>query len=92
MKYIKAIDLWTYGDAVRNGQIKLQSGQWIRLGPNGQLSRFRKANKHHIQAFHGETPAKATAKYLMFVREVKEADAHLAALRAAKKAGIKFES
>ena len=41
MKYIKAIDLWTYGDAVRNGQIRLQSGQWVRLGPDGQLSRYR---------------------------------------------------
>ena len=86
MKYIKAIDLWTYGDAVRSGQLKLQSGQWIRLGPDGQLSRFRRATKNYIEAFHGQTPKEASEKYLSFVKDIKEADAYLAARRAAKEA------
>ncbi len=52
-KYIKAIDIWAYGDAVRTGQIKLQKGQWIRLGEdNDRLSRFHSANPGHIRAFH----------------------------------------
>lgn len=52
-KYIKAIDIWAYGDAVRTGQIKLQKGQWVRLGPdNENLSRFHSANPGHIRAFH----------------------------------------
>ena len=38
MKYIKAIDLWTHGDAVLSGQIKLQRGQWVDCGH--QRSRF----------------------------------------------------
>lgn len=52
-RYIKAIDVWQYGDAIRNGQIKLQTGQWIKCGEdNDKLSRFHHANKAHICAFH----------------------------------------
>ena len=52
-KYIKAIDIWQYGQAVMDGQIKLQPGQWVKLGPNNKkLSRFHHANKSHICAFH----------------------------------------
>lgn len=91
MKYIKAIDLWTYGDAVRSGQLRLQSGQWVRLGPDGQLSRFRRATKNYIEAFHGATAKEAGEKYLDFVKSIKEADAYIAACRAAKRAGIQFE-
>lgn len=74
MKYVTAINIWnpTYSDAIRNGQFRLQSGQWIRLGEGGPLSRFHHANKYVITAFHGERPAKATAKYLDYVRGIKE--------------------
>jgi hypothetical protein len=52
MKYIKPIDIWQYADAVMSGQIKLQKGQWIRLGPEGTLSRFGHASRYHIRAYH----------------------------------------
>jgi hypothetical protein len=87
MKYIKAIDVWAYGQAIRDGQIKLQSGQWIRLGENGQLSRFHNANQYHITAFHGNTPSMATEKYLNFVGDIKHARRAINARRKARKAG-----
>ena len=71
MKYVKAIDVYAYGQAIRDGQIKLQSGQWIRLGPDGQLSRFDSANRLHIRAFHGQTPGIATEKYLDYKKAVR---------------------
>ena len=77
MKYVKAIDVYAYGQAIRDGQIKLQSGQWIRLGEDGQLSRFDRASKRHIQAFHGPTPGVATEKYLEFRREFNKANSFL---------------
>jgi hypothetical protein len=52
-KYIKAIDVWDYSDAIMSGQIKLQTGQWVKLGKdNKKLSRFHHANRFHITAFH----------------------------------------
>lgn len=41
MKYLPAIDLWDNAtqQAVLSGQIKLQSGQWVRCGSD-KLSRF----------------------------------------------------
>ncbi len=39
MKYLKTIDISSYEDAIRRGQIRLQVGQWVRLA-SGQLSRF----------------------------------------------------
>lgn len=52
-KYQKAIDIWQHADDVMNGKLKLQTGQWIKLGPdNNRLSRFHHANKYNICAFH----------------------------------------
>lgn len=70
MKYIKAIDIWAYGEAVRNGQIKLQSGQWVRCGENGPLSRFHAVSRPGgiIYAFHGPD---ASRKYLNYVQPEK---------------------
>jgi hypothetical protein len=63
-KYIKAIDIWAYGEAVMSGQIKLQPGQWVRLGPdNDKLSRFHHANKSHICAFHYPRHVKGFNEY-----------------------------
>lgn len=41
MKYQKTIDLWnpTISQAVHNGTMKLQRGQWVKCG-EGALSRF----------------------------------------------------
>ena len=38
MKFIKPIDLWTHGEAVLKGQIKLQRGQWVKCG--NDMARF----------------------------------------------------
>lgn len=74
MKYIKAIDVWKYGQAIRDGQIKLQSGQWIRCGDDGPLSRFHRVTRRGgiITAFHGETTKAATDKYLDFMKDWKQ--------------------
>jgi hypothetical protein len=70
MQYIKAIDVWTYAKAIEQGQIKLQRGQWIRLGPDGRLSRFESATPHSIRAFHFPT---ATSQFMAYVKATKRA-------------------
>jgi len=50
MKYIKPIDLWKHGDAVLEGQIKLQRGQWVRCG--SQLSRFVGVKGRYLWVAH----------------------------------------
>jgi hypothetical protein len=69
-RYIKAIDAWQYGEAIRNGQIKLQPGQWIRLGENGTLSRYYKTNGSVITAFHYPN---ATKRFRQYVAATKQA-------------------
>jgi hypothetical protein len=53
-KYQKAIDVYAPGvaDAIRQGKINLQKGQWIKIGDNPKLSRFHHANEYNICAFH----------------------------------------
>lgn len=58
MKYIKAIDLWTHGDAVLAGQIKLQRGQWVRCG--SQLSRFVGVKNKCLWVAHQQGSKKQT--------------------------------
>jgi hypothetical protein len=43
MRYTKTVDLWDHNTAhmVRTGQLKLQTGQWVRCGQQ-QPSRFVK--------------------------------------------------
>ena len=43
MRYTKVVDLWDHNTAhmVRNGQLKLQAGQWVKCGQE-QPSRFVK--------------------------------------------------
>lgn len=69
MKYMKAIDVWTYSDAIRSGQIRLQKGQWLRLGPNGTLSRYHHSNGSNITAFHYPN---ATQKFRQYEKSYKE--------------------
>jgi|DEB0MinimDraft_6_1074348.scaffolds.fasta_scaffold57458_3 hypothetical protein len=56
MRYTKAVDLWddTIRHALEQGNLKLQSGQWVRLGrDNPRLSRFHEIKPNgHIIAFH----------------------------------------
>ena len=84
MKFIKALDVWTYGEAIRTGQIKLQPGQWVRLGQDGQLSRFHHTNGKSITAFHGETPAAASRKFSAYCAAIAERNAMIATNRAAR--------
>lgn len=47
MKYLPTIDLWAPGvqSALLNGQLKLQSGQWVYCGDRRQKSRFVRVTK-----------------------------------------------
>jgi hypothetical protein len=42
MKFLPTIDINNYAmqEAIRNGQIKLQVGQWLKIDNSGHLSRF----------------------------------------------------
>lgn len=72
-KYVKAIDVWAYGEAIMSGQIKLQPGQWIKLGDdNEKLSRFHHANKGHITAFHYPRHVKGFMQYVEAMREAEK--------------------
>lgn len=82
MKFLKTIDLHRYGQAVLEGQIKLQSGQWVQCG-EGSKSRFESTSGRSITAFHGPNGI-ATRKYLSYVRARKEEGARLKAIREAK--------
>ena len=91
MKYIKAIDVWAYGQAIRDGQIRLQSGQWVRLGENGPLSRFHEVSRPGgiIYAFHGP---RASQKYLDYVWAIKAARRIAAERREAKRSAAMEEA
>lgn len=68
-KYQKAIDIWACANDVYSGKIKLQCGQWVKLGPdNPRLSRFHHANPYNICAFHYP---RATKDFVTFSRTLK---------------------
>ena len=68
MKYMPAIDIQRFERAIREGQIRLQVGQWVSLGQ--PLSRF-----HHVSdagvlvAFHGDT---ATQRFRRYVEQQRQ--------------------
>lgn len=64
MRYQKAIDVYQNGDAIRRGDIKLQAGQWIRLGEGGRLSRFHHTNGLSITAFHYPDASRRFREYV----------------------------
>jgi len=78
MKYLPIIDVWESGieTALLSGQLRLQSGQWIRCGKEGPPSRFDYSTKWYIRAYHGP---RASAKYREAKRHKKEHEATLAA-------------
>ena len=65
MQYMKAIDWYTYGGAVRRGQIRLQRGQWLSLGQDHPyLSRFHSINNAGVViAFHGPKASELFRQY-----------------------------
>lgn len=56
MKYLKTIDLWNDGmiDALRNGQLQLQRGQWVRCGQLRPSRFVRVTERGTIYAVHPE--------------------------------------
>lgn len=68
-KYVKTIDLWEGSNEqmLRDGQLRLQSGQWVKCGPHGAKSRFVKANKFNITVIHGSTTSEANTKYHRYI-------------------------
>ena len=71
MRYYKTLDIHRYGPPVREGVIKLQSGQWIACGEDGfqMKSRFHSIKPNGvIVAFHGPD---ASAKYNQYCQEIR---------------------
>lgn len=74
-KYLPTVNLWdaaTYV-ALKNGQLKLQSGQWVQCG-EGQKSRFIRYNKKSdtIVCAHGGSNKQVTARYMAAVNVQRE--------------------
>ena len=73
MKYLPTVNLWdaTIIAALHRGQLKLQSGQWVRCGSD-KLSRFAYASGvyAYIRAYHYPH---ATASYLQYIRNERAA-------------------
>lgn len=73
MRYLPTVDLWdaTISAAIHSGQLKLQSGQWVRCGSDN-LSRFayvtRSKHGAYIRAYHYPH---ATASYRQFIANKK---------------------
>jgi len=71
MKYIPTLDVHKYGQAIREGQIQLQSGQWVACGEQG-FAKGSKSRFHSVKpsgvivAFHGPL---ASTKYMIYVLE-----------------------
>jgi len=58
MKYLQTIQLTNpLLVALHEGRLKLQTGQWIKVSPNGKASRFVRATRHCIHAVHPNGPA-----------------------------------
>lgn len=76
-KFIKAIDLWNPDniEAVRNGTLVLQRGQYVRTGDN-VLSRFVSVSKHGIlNVATGHNSKAVEEKFKRMVKAEKRAKA-----------------
>ena len=70
MRYLPTLDLWNSGihSALVSGQLKLQSGQWVRCG-EGKLSRFIGISNGVINAVHWSGSGRSTnRKFLQRAR------------------------
>lgn len=63
MTISKTVITWTLDTeiAVKNGTMKLPSGQLINM--HGSISVFDYANAHYVKAFHGKNKAEAIRRY-----------------------------
>ena len=69
MKYLPTLNLWDAGisSALRNGQLKLQVGQWIYCGDKDHKSRFISINKvGYINAVHWAGDSKRQLRTFLF--------------------------
>lgn len=58
MKYLQTVVLTNpLLVALHEGQLRLQTGQWIKVDPKGKASRFVRATRHCIHAIHPSGPA-----------------------------------
>ena len=72
MRYLPTIDVWDSGiySALKTGQLKLQSGQYIKCG-NGIKSRFISINNGVINAVHGGSNIEVNKKFIQRI-EIKK--------------------
>jgi len=66
MRFLPTIDLWANGVtvALRAGQLRLQRGQWVRCGTEGEPSRFVAVREGgSIWVAHSEGRAKTTESF-----------------------------
>lgn len=72
MKYLPTVDVWdpAINAALRNGQLKLQCGQWIQCG-EGPRSRFVGVTEggYSIYAAHWDGSSRARADRFKSLRE-----------------------
>ena len=69
-KYQKTINLWDNGimEAIENGSLVLQSGQWVTCNRDGIKSVFDYAKSTYIRAYHSGGNMTARKKYLAIKR------------------------
>jgi hypothetical protein len=63
MKFLPTLNLYANGvqDAIRNGQLKLQTGQWLTCGnTNAKPCRYVSHTKHSINVVHWQGNSKDT--------------------------------
>lgn len=81
MKYLKTIDIWAMGDAVRSGQLRLLPGQWVRCGGDGQTCRFVRCGAGGVLHVIHNGSESSNRKFLRMMREQKEFAAGVAERR-----------
>jgi len=68
MRYLPTLNIWkpSIHNAIRNGQIKLQRGQWLRCGSEGKRCRFVGfLNDRSIWVAHWQGSSKATNSHFL---------------------------
>lgn len=65
-KFVKTIDLWANGNeqAIRDGSLKIQRGQWVTCGPEGIKSRFVSVDGYSVNVAHGCTYKEVIKRFM----------------------------
>jgi hypothetical protein len=66
MKFTTPLNLWAPGvqDAILNGTLRVQRGQWVRCG-DGKLSRFVRSTGRSLWVAHWQGSGAATRERFM---------------------------